>query len=47
MWATANLIEEVGCENVHIDCEATDVAYVLENYKEKGVDLKQVHDCLW
>ena len=25
MWATARLIEKVGCENVHIRCEATDV----------------------
>ena len=25
MWATARLIETVGCENVHIRCNSTDV----------------------
>lgn len=28
MWATARLIATVGCENVHLRCDATDVAYV-------------------
>ena len=28
MWATARLIATVGCENVHLRCDATDLAYV-------------------
>jgi hypothetical protein len=32
LWQTAKLIQKVGCENVHVRCEATDVNYVLENY---------------
>ena len=28
MWATARLIATVGCENVHLRCDATDVVYV-------------------
>ena len=46
MWATANLIKEVGCENVHIRCDATDVDYVLSNYHDGGHDLSVAHDCL-
>ena len=29
MWATANIVAEVGCDNVQINCSATDVDYVL------------------
>ena len=32
MWATEKLIDKVGCDNVHIRCEATDVPYVLSKY---------------
>ena len=32
MWAFARLISTVGCENVHIRCDSTDVDYVLQNY---------------
>jgi hypothetical protein len=32
MWQTSQLIKKVGCENVRINCAATDVQYVLDNY---------------
>jgi len=46
MWATARLISMVGCENVHINCAATDVAYVEGNYEDGGVDLHPANECL-
>ena len=36
MWATAELIEKVGCDNVPIDCDATDVSYVKGKYTDEG-----------
>ena len=46
MWAFARMIETVGCENVHIRCEATDVNFVLANYSDGHYNLSQAHDCL-
>ena len=46
MWATAELIKKVGCKNVHIDCAATDVQYVLSKYNDGGIPLSSAHDCL-
>ncbi|CAJ1370167.1 unnamed protein product [Effrenium voratum] len=46
MWATARLIATVGCENVHLDCRATDVAYVEKSYTDGGVDLAPAKQCL-
>ena len=46
MWATARLIEKVGCENVHIRCDSTDVKYVLSKFKDGGVDLQHAHECI-
>jgi len=46
MWATASLIKEVGCENVHIHCESTDVEYVLSKYQDGQQDLSAAHECL-
>ena len=46
MWATARLIETVGCENVHIRCNSTDVLYVLDRYRDGGVDLTPAHECI-
>jgi hypothetical protein len=50
MWATASLIHQVGCANVHIDCGATDVHFVENAYKTKGtdggVDLTPAHKCI-
>ena len=48
MWAFASLIQSVGCDNVHIRCEATDVQYMLENYRaiEDQVDLEDPLECL-
>merc|ERR1719409_2398867 len=34
MWATARLISSAGCDNVHLDCSATDVEYVLKQYQD-------------
>eukprot|EP00913_Durusdinium_trenchii_P026436 g24802.t1 len=46
MWATARLIATVGCENVHLRCDATDVAYVEKSYSDGGVDLAPAKECL-
>jgi len=46
MWATAALIERVGCDNVHLRCEATDVAFVLQSYHDGGRDLTVAQSCL-
>ena len=46
MWATADLIDAVGCANMHLRCEATDVQYVLASYKDGGRDLSAAHKCI-
>lgn len=46
MWATATLISNVGCGNVHLDCSATDVAYVMQQYTDSGTDLAPAKTCL-
>merc|ERR1719369_491165 len=46
MYATANLIKQVGCENVHINCPATDVSYILGSYQDGGWSLSQAKQCL-
>jgi len=46
MWATANLIREVGCDNVHINCAATDVLWVMRSYSDGGWDLREAKACL-
>jgi hypothetical protein len=46
MWATARLIEEAGCDNVHLRCDSTDVQYVMGKYHDGGVKLSAAQDCL-
>lgn len=46
MWATARLIDQVGCDNVHLDCGASDVAYILSKYTDSGVDLAPAKSCI-
>merc|ERR1712054_13251 len=46
MWATARLISQVGCQNVHIDCSATDISYVMSKYTDGGTDLAPAKQCL-
>lgn len=46
MWATAELIEAVGCDNVHLRCDATDVSYVEQQYKDGTTDLTAATACL-
>ncbi|KAJ1458409.1 hypothetical protein M885DRAFT_614269 [Pelagophyceae sp. CCMP2097] len=46
MWATASLVAQVGCANVHIHCDSTDIDYVLKQYHDGGVDLEPAHKCL-
>ena len=36
----------VGCDNVHLRCEATDVQYVLSSYHDGGHKLDAAHECL-
>ena len=46
MWATASLIKQAGCDNVHLRCESTDLEYVLGKYHDGGVELSAAHECL-
>merc|ERR1712178_118745 len=46
MWATASLIKKAGCDNVHLDCGATDVSYVMSKYTDGGTDLAPAKSCL-
>jgi len=46
MWATARMIESVGCDNVHLRCEATSVEYVMKSYTDGGTDLASAKKCL-
>merc|ERR1719163_212526 len=46
MWATARLISAVGCDHVHIDCAATDLAFVEGRYSDGGVSLAPAKECL-
>mmetsp|Transcript_38299 Transcript_38299/g.90019 ORF Transcript_38299/g.90019 Transcript_38299/m.90019 type:complete len:180 (-) Transcript_38299:142-681(-) len=51
MWAFARMIETVGCSNVHLRCNATDLDFVLASYRDRGVtgrvhDLKDSHSCM-
>ena len=45
-WASAELIEKVGCHNVHLRCESTDIEYVLSQYNDQGQKLDAAHSCL-
>merc|ERR1712118_576377 len=46
MWAFARMIERVGCENVHLHCDSTDVSFVLDRYHDGGHRLDAAHACL-
>ncbi|XP_063686072.1 uncharacterized protein LOC134819854 [Bolinopsis microptera] len=54
MWATANMINQVGCDNVDINCAATDIPYVLSRMEDSRGrcsgstrwDLKETKECL-
>ena len=50
MWATEELIEQVGCDSINLTCEGTDVCYVLQSYTDAGMtgnkDLSGAHDCI-
>lgn len=50
LWSTTRLIEKVGCENVRVRCDATDVGWVAEdNTWEKyyrDVNLPPAKECL-
>ena len=46
MWAFARTIEQVGCENVHIHCDSTDVHHLLQHYHDGRQRLDTAHDCI-
>ena len=37
---------KVGCDNVHINCAATDVNYVMGSYNDGGWNLREAKECL-
>ena len=43
MWAFARLVNTVGCSNVPIRCESTDVDYLLKSYHDGGFSLEVAH----
>jgi len=46
MWATANLIDRVGCDNVHINCAATDVDHLMRSYSDGRWNLNEAKSCI-
>jgi len=46
MWATANLVAEVGCTAVELDCAATDVEFILASDSDGGWRLGGLQECL-
>ena len=46
MWAFARLVNTVGCSNVPIRCESTDVNYLLSQYQDGGFSLEAAHLCI-
>eukprot|EP00927_Polykrikos_kofoidii_P052330 TRINITY_DN46112_c0_g1_i1.p1 TRINITY_DN46112_c0_g1~~TRINITY_DN46112_c0_g1_i1.p1 ORF type:complete len:205 (+),score=24.31 TRINITY_DN46112_c0_g1_i1:74-688(+) len=44
MWVTAKLIEKVGCRNIHLRCDSTDVDYILRHYTD--ANLRTAKNCL-
>merc|ERR1711978_600472 len=46
MWASANIVAEVGCDSVTINCAATDVDYVLNSRYDGGWNLENFKSCL-
>jgi hypothetical protein len=46
MWAFARTIDQVGCENVHIHCDSTDVHHLLQHYTDGRQNLETAHDCI-
>eukprot|EP00927_Polykrikos_kofoidii_P050103 TRINITY_DN4403_c1_g1_i1.p1 TRINITY_DN4403_c1_g1~~TRINITY_DN4403_c1_g1_i1.p1 ORF type:complete len:167 (+),score=31.87 TRINITY_DN4403_c1_g1_i1:112-612(+) len=46
MWATAKLVKQVGCANVHLRCDSTDVSYVMQKYTDGGEELQPAKQCL-
>lgn len=46
MWAFSGIVEDVGCDNVHIDCGATDKAFVLAATSDGSRSISPGQDCL-
>lgn len=46
MGMTAKLIQEAGCKDVHIRCEASDLSYMMTRYSDAGMDLTSLKQCL-
>lgn len=46
MWAYARLVNTVGCNNVPVRCESTDVQHLLASYQDGGFGLEAAHSCI-
>merc|ERR1711988_314899 len=46
MWAAANLVAEVGCDNMELNCAATDMDYVLRANYDWRWNLSNFKSCL-
>mmetsp|Transcript_96652 Transcript_96652/g.171909 ORF Transcript_96652/g.171909 Transcript_96652/m.171909 type:complete len:221 (-) Transcript_96652:72-734(-) len=46
MWTTARLILSVGCEDIHINCKASDILYIFNKYQYAGAELEPARKCL-
>jgi len=45
-WALARWIEGEGCDNIDIECGATDICNLKASYKDYNVELSDAHKCV-
>lgn len=45
-WAFADWVDKVGCENVEIDCLASDIEHVLKSTTDANRNLTNAHECI-
>lgn len=46
MWATAKLINQVGCDNITIKCDATSIKHIMQSTSDGNDNLDEEHACL-
>jgi len=46
MWATATLIDKVGCENISINCGATSIKHIMSKKVDGNQKLDKEKECL-
>eukprot|EP00746_Dinoflagellata_sp_MGD_P014410 gnl/MRDRNA2_/MRDRNA2_131561_c0_seq1.p1 gnl/MRDRNA2_/MRDRNA2_131561_c0~~gnl/MRDRNA2_/MRDRNA2_131561_c0_seq1.p1 ORF type:complete len:259 (-),score=35.23 gnl/MRDRNA2_/MRDRNA2_131561_c0_seq1:52-762(-) len=46
MWASTKLIKAIGCKQVPLECGASDIGYVLDQFMDEKVSLGPLRECL-